>query len=511
MGIETKQDDELDIIVPLIDDEEEFITISISDVIKGEEGFSPIATVTQTDTGAIIEITDKTGTTTAQIFNGEKGEQGEQGEQGKDGNNAKINGYDTVNIVAGDNITLEQQDETLTINAKQYDDTDIQTHINSIEELVIELDKDLTNTDNEIVSLKEEMSELEENINHLDDTKADKDEIPDVSKFITKAVNDLINYYTKTEVNSLISAIKSISMKIVPEKPEVGESNIIYLIPNAKAKTENIYDEYVYIDGKWEIIGSTEIDLSNYYTIEQINTLLFDYITSNDLEDILENYAKVEMLDDYAKVETLENYVENDKFNTLVEKVADIELFKFPNAIIHGEPIINNGQVSGFTRETYLSLPAIFNLHDRGFEFNLAFRTGNDVTTPQNILGSKFCMALFIENSKIKLRVSSNGTSWNLVDIEGDLTLQPNTTYYIQIYFDKLTYKIKYSLDGEEYIDTASKVASVSPYPTQIYLGIGNNFFNPFQGIINLNRCNLKINRSVIWQRNGRRSVYQLG
>lgn len=37
---------------------------------SGEDGFSPIAYVTQTDNGAVISVTDKTGTTTATIANG---------------------------------------------------------------------------------------------------------------------------------------------------------------------------------------------------------------------------------------------------------------------------------------------------------------------------------------------------------------------------------------------------------------------------------------------------------
>lgn len=42
----------------------------------GKDGFSPIATVTQTDTGAVISIQDANGTTTAEIFHGENGEDG---------------------------------------------------------------------------------------------------------------------------------------------------------------------------------------------------------------------------------------------------------------------------------------------------------------------------------------------------------------------------------------------------------------------------------------------------
>lgn len=49
----------------------------------GSDGFSPIATVTQTDTGAVIEITDKYGKTEATITNGKDGKDGVDGAAGK--------------------------------------------------------------------------------------------------------------------------------------------------------------------------------------------------------------------------------------------------------------------------------------------------------------------------------------------------------------------------------------------------------------------------------------------
>lgn len=442
---------------------------------------------------------------------GEQGPAGPSGIDGKDGKDALINGENTIEIKAGENTRIRQEDGKLFIDSEAgYDDTEIKQEINNLDIEVEGLTENINNIANDVSKLNNELIEQEESINHLADTKAEKDEIPDVSEFVKKSVNDLINYYlksetyTKNEVNELVGAIKTISMKIVPEKPETGESNIIYLIPSTKITTENIYDEYVYINGKWEIIGSTQIDLSNYYTKDEINTLLFDYITSNDLEEILQNYAlKSDIPTKTSDIENDSDFIDKKYVDDEVEKIDsridEIELSKFPNAIIHGTPTINQGQVSNFSRENYLSLPAIFDLHDRGFEFNFAFRTNGDITTAQNILGSRFCIALLIENSKLKLKVSQNGTSWDLVDIEGNIDIQPNTTYYVQIYFDKLTYKLRYSLDGLVYTDIGSKVASVSPHPSQIYLGVGNNFFNPFKGIINLNKCNLKVNNSIIW------------
>ena len=51
----------------------------------GADGFSPVATVTQTAEGATISITDVNGTTTANVAKGAKGDKGDTGEQGPKG------------------------------------------------------------------------------------------------------------------------------------------------------------------------------------------------------------------------------------------------------------------------------------------------------------------------------------------------------------------------------------------------------------------------------------------
>ena len=60
----------------------------------GEDGFSPIATVTQTKDGAVIEITDANGTTTATVKNGKDGVDGINGTNG-------VNGKDGINGTNG--------------------------------------------------------------------------------------------------------------------------------------------------------------------------------------------------------------------------------------------------------------------------------------------------------------------------------------------------------------------------------------------------------------------------
>ena len=101
--------------------------------------------------------------------------------------------------------------------------------------------------------------------------------------FITNTVNNLTNYYkksetyTQAEVDALIRAIVTLNVLVVQTLPTQDISTTtIYLVPKATAETQDIYDEYLYVNNAWEHIGSTEIDLSNYYTKTQIDTLLAD-------------------------------------------------------------------------------------------------------------------------------------------------------------------------------------------------------------------------------------------
>ena len=87
------------------------------------------------------------------------------------------------------------------------------------------------------------------------------------SGFITNAVSNLANYYTKTqtytkeEVNSLVGQL--VQIQVVSSLPQSGQANTIYLVPSGGSKPD-VYDEYVWVNSAWELIGNTEVDLSNY-------------------------------------------------------------------------------------------------------------------------------------------------------------------------------------------------------------------------------------------------------
>lgn len=62
------------------------------------------------------------------------------------------------------------------------------------------------------------------------------------------------------------------NFQIVDSLPtENISTSTIYLVPSTKPEAENIYDEYIYVNNKWEHIGSTSIDLSDYVTKTYFN------------------------------------------------------------------------------------------------------------------------------------------------------------------------------------------------------------------------------------------------
>ena len=86
----------------------------------------------------------------------------------------------------------------------------------------------------------------------------------------------------------LLDTKSGINFEVVQTLPLVDIStSTIYLVPKQTAQTENIYDEYINTDGTsqgWELIGTTEIDLTNYVQFSDLSTVA----TSGDYDDLID-------------------------------------------------------------------------------------------------------------------------------------------------------------------------------------------------------------------------------
>lgn len=84
----------------------------------------------------------------------------------------------------------------------------------------------------------------------------------------SKAVNVDLSAYAKSadvtkEIASAVSGVTQIDYSVVETLPSTGKKGIIYLVANSDSGN-NIYDEYIYINSKFEKLGSREMDLSSY-------------------------------------------------------------------------------------------------------------------------------------------------------------------------------------------------------------------------------------------------------
>lgn len=84
----------------------------------------------------------------------------------------------------------------------------------------------------------------------------------------SKAVNVDLSAYAKSadvtkEIASAVSGVTQIDYSVVEALPSTGKKGVIYFVANS-GSGNNIYDEYIYINSKFEKLGSREMDLSSY-------------------------------------------------------------------------------------------------------------------------------------------------------------------------------------------------------------------------------------------------------
>lgn len=126
----------------------------------------------------------------------------------------------------------------------------------------------------------------------------------EAKNYVTSSVNNLVNYYlksetyTKSEVEALISALRQFTYETASTLPTAAADTMykIYLVPATESGvSQNTKAEYITIrsgvEGSytyaWEKIGDTSLDLTGYVTTTALNTALADYVTTTNLTTLL--------------------------------------------------------------------------------------------------------------------------------------------------------------------------------------------------------------------------------
>lgn len=81
--------------------------------------------------------------------------------------------------------------------------------------------------------------------------------------------------YSREEVNNLVDTIPKFAIEVVTTLPTTQISTTtIYLIKTSETETGNLYTEFIYVNGNWEILGIQKLDLTNYYTKQEVDELI---------------------------------------------------------------------------------------------------------------------------------------------------------------------------------------------------------------------------------------------
>lgn len=200
---------------------------------------------------------------------------------------------DKTNLVAAVNelhrdIETAKTEQDKDITAIKSDIDDIKQDITDINDTDTAQSKAITQVQKDIDELEQGGTQLAESVSSLAQTvdkgfkqvQTELDKKQPAGDYITNAVDNLVNYYlksetyTQSEVKDLVRSLTHINIKIVSSTDDVTEPNVIYLVPASSGESDDYYNEYILVNGSPELIGNTRVDLSDYYTREQTNDLL---------------------------------------------------------------------------------------------------------------------------------------------------------------------------------------------------------------------------------------------
>lgn len=149
--------------------------------------------------------------------------------------------------------------------------------ISSIKERLDTLEGTETTDGSVKKAVKDAQDTLQANIDKKFDTPANK----------TIAGFGITDAFTKDETNSAISTAVAnahhLKRSIVTELPAVGDANedTIYMVPQGKnasadqaGSTSSVYNEYMLINGGFELIGTSATDLSDYMKSNDITSAI---------------------------------------------------------------------------------------------------------------------------------------------------------------------------------------------------------------------------------------------
>lgn len=177
--------------------------------------------------------------------------------------------------------------------------------------------------------------------------------------------------------------------EIVYSLPVTGDENVIYMLPKTGSGTNN-YDEYMWINNAYELIGNTEVDLTDYYNKTQVDTAL------SGKANTATTLAGYGITDAYTKTE-VDDKIVVDSFNmsdSVTINAGDYEYIFIPCAKTGYKAVGVVGILSEGTEQLNLT---IFKINSNIISTDVLLSYTNNTSSAQTI-SDLTVSVLFIKN-----------------------------------------------------------------------------------------------------------------
>lgn len=303
---------------------------------------------------------------------------------------------------------------------------------------------------------------------------------------------------------------KGAKIEVVTELPEIGEANVIYLVPKETEDENNVFDEYLYINNEWELIGSTDIDISGKQDTMQFNTMptpSIDYLgkivqyTGITNANYTNGYF-------YVCVSETENNVTTYSWsNVEVQNAPDMSLYK--SNVYFKNITLTSGSISSGAfnyNETDGEIVKILNNNASNNDVLLYLTTGNGFILYLPFLKNSFINHSTMQRSEgIIYGLNGFGSPYMaLVGIRIDITWDNNQENISSIVIRNDSYNfsgLKKILNESETIETAKetiyKISNISAYTSGTTYPQGRYVYKIENKLVKLYKANTTT--SSVW------------
>ena len=129
----------------------------------------------------------------------------------------------------------------------------------------------------------------------------------------------------KDYANNVVGEQAKLQFAIVDKLPTGNniKPNVIYLV-ETEDLTDDHYDEYMYVNGKWEHLGTTKTNLTDYYTKTEVDNIVNEVYDA--MEKKVDKVIGKSLIDDFEldRLSRVDNYNDTEIKNLIKDKADNL-------------------------------------------------------------------------------------------------------------------------------------------------------------------------------------------